>query len=477
MTGGADAYDAVVVGAGPNGLVGAITLARTGRRVLLLEAAPCVGGGTRSEPLTEPGFVHDVCSTVHALAIASPAFAELPLADHGVEWVHPEIPVAHPLDGGRAAVLRRDVTATAAAFTGADARAYRRLFDPLVEHHDAIVETLMQPLRAPRAPLVMAGFGLHAIRSARALAHGRFEDGAAQALLGGCAAHAMQPLTHSGTAGYALFLMLLAHHGGWPVARGGSQRLADALTAILTEAGGEVVTDHEVTDLAALPPAPITLLDLTPRQVLRIAGERLPPHYRAALGRYRYGPGVCKVDWALAEPIPWTNAEVRGAGTVHLGGSLDEVVAAEAAVAAGRHPDRPYVIVVQPTVMDPTRAPAGRHVGWAYCHVPNGSGADQTSVIEDQVERFAPGFRDTVIGRHTMTAPAMEAHDANYVGGDINGGAGDLRQLFTRPVTSPRPWATPVDGLYLCSSATPPGGGVHGMGGLLAAQLAMRRES
>ncbi|MGZ6957554.1 MAG: phytoene desaturase family protein, partial [Acidimicrobiia bacterium] len=219
MTGGADAYDAVVVGAGPNGLVGAITLARTGRRVLLLEAAPCVGGGTRSEPLTEPGFVHDVCSTVHALAIASPAFAELPLADHGVEWVHPEIPVAHPLDGGRAAVLRRDVTATAAAFTGADARAYRRLFDPLVEHHDAIVETLMQPLRAPRAPLVMAGFGLHAIRSARALAHGRFEDGAAQALLGGCAAHAMQPLTHSGTAGYALFLMLLAHHGGWPVAR------------------------------------------------------------------------------------------------------------------------------------------------------------------------------------------------------------------------------------------------------------------
>ncbi|MGZ6956766.1 MAG: FAD-dependent oxidoreductase, partial [Acidimicrobiia bacterium] len=223
--------------------------------------------------------------------------------------------------------------------------------------------------------------------------------------------------------------------------------------------------------------APITLLDLTPRQVLRIAGERLPPRYRAALGRYRYGPGVCKVDWALAEPIPWTNAEVRGAGTVHLGGSLDEVVAAEAAVAAGRHPDRPYVIVVQPTVMDPTRAPAGRHVGWAYCHVPNGSGADQTSVIEDQVERFAPGFRDTVIGRHTMTAPAMEAHDANYVGGDINGGAGDLRQLFTRPVTSPRPWATPVDGLYLCSSATPPGGGVHGMGGLLAAQLAMRRES
>ncbi len=469
--------DAVVVGSGPNGLVAAVTLAGAGRRVLLVEAAATVGGGLRTAELTEPGFRHDVCSTVHPLGAVSPAFATLPLAEHGVEWVHPPVPLAHPLDPARAALAHRSVATTVAEFTPHDARSYAHLFDPLVEHADEIVATLMEPLRAPRSPLVMAGFGIHALRSARGLAHGRFEDGHPQALLGGCAAHAIQPLTGAGTAGYGLFLLLLLHHVGWPLVRGGSQVLADALVAILLERGGRVETGCTVTDLAELPQTPITLLDLTPRQVLRIAGERLPDRYRAALGRYRYGSGVCKVDWALRDPIPWRDPTVRGAGTVHLGGSLDAITASEAAVAAGTTPDDPYVLVVQPTVADPGRAPAGRHVGWAYCHVPHGSPADRTLAVEAQIERYAPGFRDTVIARHTMTAPAMEMHNANYVGGDINGGSGDLRQLFTRPVTSLHPWATPVDGLYLCSSSTPPGGGVHGMAGYHAARLALKRAT
>jgi len=469
-------YDAVVVGSGPNGLVGAITLARAGRRVLLVEAASTIGGGLRSQALTEPGFTHDVCSTVHALGAVSPAFADLPLAAHGVEWLHPQYPIAHPLDHDRAVIAHREVAATSAAFTPHDERAYTRLFAPLVEHADAIVQTLMSPLRPPTHPLVMAGFGRHAIRSAQALAHARFEDGDAQALLAGCAAHAIQPLTAPGTAGYGLFLLALAHHSGWPVVKGGSQVLADALAAILREHGGAIETGREITALAELPETPITLLDLTPRQVVRIAGPTLPDRYRRHLERYRYGPGVCKVDWALGEPIPWTNAAVRGAGTVHVGATLAELAVSEAAVTAGTNPDAPYVIVVQPSVADPTRAPTGRHIGWAYCHVPHGSVEDRTAIIEAQIERFAPGFRDTILARHTMTAPAMETHNANYVGGDINGGAGDLRQLFTRPVVSAHPWATPVDGLYLCSSSTPPGGGVHGMGGLHAARLALRRH-
>ncbi len=469
-------YDAVVVGAGPNGLVGAITLARRGWKVLLLEAADTIGGGTRSAPLTSTGFVHDVCSTVHALGVASPAFADLPLADHGVEWCHAEIPVAHPLDDGRAALLHPSVTNTAAGFPAGDARRYSQLMGPLVARAPDLVATLLSPLTPPRHPLAAVGFGRHAIRSAHGLARGRFDGDAARALVAGISAHAMQPLTHVGTAGYGLFLALLAHAGGWPVARGGSQVLADALGAILVGLGGEVVTGHEVCDLAALPPARAILLDLTPAQVLRIGGDRLHGRYRHALERFRYGPGVHKLDWALDAPIPWTNADVGRSGTVHLGGTLDEIARAEATVAAGAHPDAPAVILVQPTVMDPSRAPDGGHVAWAYCHVPNGSDVDQTDAIERQIERFAPGFRDVVTARHVMGPAAMERHDANYVGGDINGGAADLRQLLTRPTVSPRPWATSIPGVYLCSSSTPPGGGVHGMGGLHAARLALARD-
>jgi phytoene dehydrogenase-like protein len=317
---------------------------------------------------------------------------------------------------------------------------------------------------------------VHAIRSALGLASSHFDDDRAKAILVGSAAHAIQPLNALGTAGYGLFLVLLAHAYGWPVARGGSQSVADALARVLRNHGGEIVTGHEVSDLGALPSAPITMLDITPRQLLRIGGARVPRGYARRLRRFRYGPGVCKVDWALTEPIPWSHSAARAAGTVHVGGTAEEITAAEGEVHAGRHPDRPYTLVVQPTVMDPSRAPAGGHVAWAYCHVPNGSPDDRTDAIEANIERFAPGFRDVVHARHTMTAPAMERHDANYVGGDINGGAGDLRQLFTRPVVSPHPWATPMDGVYLCSSSTPPGGGVHGMCGLHAARLALRRH-
>ena len=469
-------YDAVVVGAGPNGLVGAITLARAGRKVLVLEAGATIGGGLRSAELSDAGFVHDICSTVQALGVASPAFHDLPLAAHGVEWCHADFPLAHPLDDGRAAVLRRDVAETADALTPKDGNKYRRLVAPLVSHANPLVATFLSPLQMPRAPILAARFGRHAIRSADGLARGRFDGDQPRALLAGLSAHSIQPLTGAGTAGYGLFLGMLAHASGWPVARGGSQQLADALGAILTELGGEIVTNHEVRDLHEIPSARTTLLDVTPRQLLQIGGDEITGRYRRALTRYRYGPGVFKIDWALDGPIPWTNPDVRRAGTVHLGGRLEEITAAEAQVHAGQHPERPYVIVVQPTVMDPSRAPTGSHTAWAYCHVPNGSTVDQTAPIEQQLERFAPGFRDVVRARATMNTAAMETHNANYVGGDINGGAGDVRQLFTRPIASRHPWATSIPGVYMCSSATPPGGGVHGMCGLHAARLALDRD-
>jgi phytoene dehydrogenase-like protein len=467
--------DAVVVGSGPNGLAAAITMARAGLSVRVYEAADSPGGGIRSEEMTLPGFIHDPCTTVVATTLLSPFLGSLDLAGRGVELVQPEAPAGHALEGGRAAILERSVEATADGL-GMDGPAYRRLMGPLVRDADRIMPWVLgRPFQPPRHPLALARFGLPALASSTLL--GRlFRGEAAPALLGALSAHAMTPLRQPATASFGMVLAVAGHTVGWPVVRGGSQALADALVAQLHDLGGEVVTGTEVTSLDELPTARATLLDVTPRQLLRIGGDRLPDGYRRALERFRYGPGVCKVDFALDGPIPWTSEELARAGTVHLGGSLAELEAAERAVNRGRMPERPFVIVVQATRFDPSRAPEGKHTAWAYAHVPHGYPGDASPALEAQVERFAPGFRDRILAKAVHTAPQLEAYDANYVGGDIGGGAQDLRQLFTRPVVRWDPYSTPVRGLYLCSSSTPPGGGAHGMCGHLAAGSALRRE-
>ena len=464
---------AVVVGSGPNGLAAGIALAEAGRSVTVLEGADRLGGGCRSEELTLPGFVHDTCSTVHSLALASPFLSTLPLAEHGLELVHPSAPLAHPLDDGSAVMLERSVDETARGL-GADAAAYRRLFGPLVLSAEELFGQILGPLRPPRHPLVMARFGAGALRSASGLARSRFTGERARALFAGCAAHSMLSLTTPASAAFGMVLAVTAHRVGWPVARGGSQRLVDALASQLRSLGGEIQTARWVESLDEVEAHTPVLLDVTPRQLLRLAGARLPAGYGRRLGRYRYGPGVFKLDWALEAPIPWSAAEVLRAGTVHLAGTLDEIVASEEAAVRGRHADRPFVLLVQPTLFDPTRAPDGRHTAWAYCHVPQGSTRDMTEAIESQVERFAQGFRDLILGRSVMDSAEVERRNPNYVGGDINGGVQDLRQLFTRPVPRLDPYSTPLRGLYLCSSSTPPGGGVHGMCGYHAARSALR---
>jgi phytoene dehydrogenase-like protein len=443
--------------------------------VLVLEAAPEVGGGTRSAALTKPDFVHDVCSAIHPLGAASPAMRALPLADHGLEWIQPQTPLAHPLDGGRVATLERDVGATAMGF-GSDARTYRRLVAPFVDAGNALVDGLMSPLDVPpRHPLLLARYGALGVRPVTRLTR-RFENDEPAALLTGLAGHSMLSMDAPTTTGFGLFLGVLAHHVGWPLAKGGSSAIADALAAIVVARGGTIECDHRVTTLRELPSARATLLDLTPRQILAIDDGRIPRRYRRTLSRFRYGPGIFKIDWALDGPTPWTNAQIARAATVHLGGTAREIAAAESDVQHGRHPERPFTLFAQPSLFDPSRAPAGKHTAWAYCHVPSGSTVDMTDAIEGQVERFAPGFRDRVLARHVMGPAAMEAHDANYIGGDINGGVSDLRQFFARPTLSLHPWVTPVPGLYLCSSSTPPGGGVHGMCGWHAARAALHRN-
>jgi phytoene dehydrogenase-like protein len=465
--------DAVVIGSGPNGLAAAITLARAGRSVRVFEAEATIGGATRSLELTQPGFIHDVCSAVHTLVALSPFLKTLPLAAHGLELVHPPAPFAHPFDDGSALVVEQSVDATAASLRGADARVYRKLVAPFAARADDLMEALLGPAGF-RHPLLMAQFGLKAIRSASALAHGLFHDERTRAMVAGAAAHSMVPLDYASTAGYALGLIVAAHAGGWPVARGGSQRVADALASYLRSLGGEIVTGTRVDSLMQLPASRVVLCDVTPRQFVRIAGARIPDGYRRRLGRFRYGPGVFKMDWALSAPVPWRARDCARAGTVHLGGSFAEIADGEKAAWEGRVHDKPYVLLVQPTVCDPSRAPAGRHTLWAYCHVPNGATANMTTRIEDQIERFAPGFRGCVVARHSMGPQEMERRNANIVGGDIGGGACDLAQMFMRPVFSLNPYATPVPGVYLCSSSTPPGIGVHGMCGFFAAQAAVK---
>jgi len=465
-------HDAIIVGAGPNGLAAAITLARAGRTVLVLEGQPTVGGGTRSAQLTLPGYLHDVCSAIHPLAVASPFFRSLPLAEHGLAWIRPPAALAHPLDGGSAVIVERSVEATGQQF-GPDAGAYHRLLAPLVAGADRLLPQLLGPFRLPRHPLLLARFGWYAVRSAAALARHSWRGAPAQALLAGMAAHSMLPLDRPLTAGFGLLLTLLAHSAGWPVALGGSQHIADALAAHLRTLGGEIITGSWVRSLDELPPARCVLLDVTPRQLLSIAGSRLPAGYRCQLERYRYGPGIFKADYALDGPIPWHAADCARAACAHLGGTLEEIAAAEAAVWRGEHPERPFVLLAQPSLFDPARAPEGRHTAWAYCHVPSGSTVDMAERIEAQIERFAPGFRSRILARSTHNAVELEQANPNCVGGDINGGVQDWRQLFTRPVLSLVPYATPARGIYLCSSSTPPGGGVHGMCGYWAAQAAL----
>lgn len=467
-------YDAVVVGSGPNGLAGAIRLAQAGWRTLVLEADSIAGGGLRSRQLTLPGFLHDACASVVTTAHVSPYMRSLPLEAHGVAWVQPEIPVGHPLDGGRAALTYRSIKQTADGL-GRDGPAYQRLYEPLVRDWQAIMKEILGPLPLPPGHLgALTNFGYWAIQPASFLARTHFQGVAARALFAGMGGHSILPLGNLATAAFGLVLSMGAHAVGWPLVQGGSQRMADALVAILREAGGQVETNQEVRSFKDIPTAKVVLFDVTPRLFLKIAGEKVPPGYRRALERFRYGPGVCKLDYALDGPIPWQNPDCARAGTLHLGGTLEEIEAAEKAVWRGEIVEKPFVLLVQPTNFDPSRAPAGKHIVWAYCHVPNGSTQDVSAQIEAQIERFAPGFKELILARHVYTASEMEAYNPNYVGGDINSGVQDLAQLFTRPVPRLNPYRTPLRGVYLCSSSTPPGGGVHGMGGFHAAETALK---
>jgi phytoene dehydrogenase-like protein len=468
--------DAVVVGSGPNGLAAALRMASAGLSVQVVESAPAFGGGLRSGELTLPGFTHDHCATVHPFTAASPFFTDFDLAARGVRLVQPEIPFAHPLDGGRAGLAHHSLDRTATEL-GSDGRAWRRLFQPLVDQGQDVVDFFLASAfrRLPtRAPVATTRFGLLSLTNVHALASHRFQGDEAQGLLAGAAAHGMLELDRPVTSGLGLILTVLAHRNGWPVIEGGSQRLADAMIAALEQAGGEVVPGHEVTDLREFAGVPAVLLDVTPRAFVRMSHGRLPRGYARWVDRYVAGPGVFKVDWALSGPVPWTNAGVRAAGTVHVVGDLSETVAAEAAPAQGRVAGRPFVLVVQPTVVDPTRAPVGRHVLYAYCHVPYGSTVDMTAAIEAQIERFAPGFRDLVLARHTMNAVQVQEHNASNEGGDIAKGETSLRQMLFRPVPRWNTYRTPLEGVYLASAATPPGPAVHGMCGDNAARQALR---
>jgi phytoene dehydrogenase-like protein len=466
-------YDAVVVGSGPNGLAAAVALSRAGLATLLVEAEDTPGGGARTKELTLPGFLHDVCSIVHPLAVASPFFRSLKLERFGLEWIHSPAPLAHVVGEDHVVLMERSVQATAEGL-GRDGPAYRRLLEPFAERFDELVPMVLSGIRVPRSPVLMARFGLTALRSMRGLARSRFHEDSAGALLAGIAAHSFVPLEGLATASFALVLGSAGHAVGWPIARGGSGAIVSALVECLRETGGEIVTGLRVSSLRDLPAARAYVLDVTPKQLLTIAGDRLTSGYRRRLERFRYGPGVFKMDWALSAPVPWRDAELSRAATVHLWGSLEQVARAEALVHRGATDANPFVILVQPSLFDPSRAPPGRHTLWAYCHVPNGSDGDFSEAIEAQIERFAPGFRELVLARRCTTARELERYNANFVGGDIAGGMSDLRQLFFRPVAKLDPYATSAPDVFLCSSSTPPGGGVHGMCGYWAAQSVLR---
>jgi phytoene dehydrogenase-like protein len=466
-------YDAVVVGSGPNGLAAAITIAQAGKSVLVIEAKPTIGGGTRTEELTLPGFRHDVCSAIHPLALASPFFRSLDLEAHGLTWIHPPVPLAHPLDDGPAVLLERSLERTATGL-GLDELSYLRLVGPSLADWDKLVPDLLKPLGIPLHPFPLLRFGPLSMRSAWNLARSRFRGARAQALFAGDSAHAIFPLQHSSSAGFGLMLCMSAHAVGWPIARDGSSALAEALASRLYALGGSIRVGTAVSSLDELPTSKTVLFDVTPRQLVAIAGSKFPPEYLTRLRNHRYGSGVFKIDWALNGPIPWNDPNCAKAGTLHLGGTLEEIAAAELEVWEGIPPEKPFVLLSQPSLFDPTRAPEGCHTAWAYCHVPNGCPEDMTERIERQVERFAPGFSSRVMAKHTMSPREMEAHNPNYIGGDIAGGIQSFEELFLRPLGQWGAYSTPAKGLYICSSSMPPGAGVHGMCGHLAAKLALR---
>lgn len=465
--------DAIVVGAGPNGLAAAIELAKRGKRVRVYEANDVIGGSARSKELTLPGFVHDICSAVHPLAVGSPFFKNLSLKEYGLEFIFPPAAVAHPFDDGSALLLHRSIEETSRQL-GADAHAYSRLFGPLVRDWEILAPELLGPIHLPRRPFAMARFGLHAIRSASSFVKSRFKEERTRTFFAGAVAHSCLSLDQLGTTAFGLVLMTLGHVGGWPIPRGGTQKISDALAAYLQDLGGEIETGVRVESIADLPSARCVMFDLTPRQLLRIVGDRFPASYKNKLSKYQYGPAAFKVDWALDGPVPWRAPECTQAATVHLGGSLAEIEASEKAIWEGKCTERPYVLVAQSSLFDSARAPAGKHTLWAYCHVPNGSDIDMTEPIENQIERFAPGFRSRILARSVMSPAQLELHNANLVGGDINGGAAIINQLFTRPTL--HTYSTPLRDVYICSSSTPPGGGVHGMCGYHAARTALRKS-
>ena len=459
--------DSVVIGSGPNGLAAAITLAEAGQSVLVVEAEPTIGGGMRSAELTLPGFVHDVCSAVVPLALASPFFRTLPLAQYGLAFIQPDAPLAHPLDDGTAVIVERSVEQTAAGL-GRDGASYARLFGPLARDWAKLEPLLLGAMKFPAHPLIAARFGLDALRSASSLAKSKFRDARARALFAGLAAHSILPLEDSPSAAFGLMLGILAHAVGWPIVRGGTQKLADSLAGHFRSLGGEIRTGTRVASIDELPPNTAVFFDVSPRALATIAGSRLTPGFRGSLERYRYAPGVCKVDWSLDAPIPWKALECARAGTVHVGGTLEEISASESDAWNGVESLAPFVLLAQPTLFDPTRAPQGKHIAWGYCHVPNGSTKDMSGAIEAQIERFAPGFRARILQRSVMLPAELQQHNANLVGGDVGGGAVTLSQLFTRPTW--RRYSTTDPHIYICSASTPPGGGVHGLCGHLAAK-------
>jgi phytoene dehydrogenase-like protein len=469
-----DLYDAVVVGAGPNGLAAANILADAGLSVLVLEAKATIGGGARSAELTLPGFIHDICSAIHPFGVASPYFNTLNLDEYGLTWCEPDLAVAHPLEDGQVGTLARSVDVTCASLEE-DAAAHRELVASFSDHYQSLFEQTLRPVRIPSKPLLMAKFGLLGLQSCEAFVKRHYSGPRARALFSGSAAHSMRSLSEPGTAAFGLMLTLAAHYVGWPCARGGSQSIITALERRLLERGGEIRTAHPVRALADIPESRAVLFDLVPADLARIAGDALPRDYTRKLRRYRHGPGMFKIDWALSEAIPWRAAPCRRAGTVHVGGQFERLLESEHAAVTGRVSDRPFVLVAQQSIFDDTRAPAGKHTGWGYCHVPHGYSGDMTEIVEQQIERFAPGFRDTILARHTINSAQLEEHNPNMIGGDIGGGANDISQFLLRPFPKWDPYSTPNPRLFLCSSASPPGGGVHGMCGYWAARSALSR--